>query len=58
MFIKENWKEIVKRKIYMNFVLHLNNLFDYGLLSSSDLRNTIKLYNKIKNGDLEPNEMN
>ena len=48
MFIKENWQEIVKRNIYMNFILHLNNLFDYQLLSSETLRNLIKLFHEMK----------
>lgn len=48
LFIKENWQEIVKRNIYMNFVLHLNNLLDYQLLSSDTLRNLIKLFHELK----------
>lgn len=48
MFIEQNWQEIVKRNIYMNFVLHLNNLFDYGLLTSSELRNLILHYHELK----------
>ena len=47
LFIKENWQEIVKRNIYMNFILHLNNLFDYQLLSSDTLRSLIKLFHEM-----------
>ena len=32
MFLEHNGKEILKKNLYRNFVLHLSCLFDYGLI--------------------------
>lgn len=35
-FLKERGKELVEKNLYRNFLLHLTNMFDYGLLSQQD----------------------
>jgi hypothetical protein len=42
MFIEEKGFEIIEKKLYKNFVLHLCNLFDFGLLNASAFAEVIK----------------
>jgi polycomb protein SUZ12 len=42
MFIEEKGFELIGKNLYKNFVLHLCNLFDFGLLSASAFAEVIK----------------
>lgn len=42
MFIDMRGKELLKKNLYRNFVLHMCNLFDYGLVSPEVLYKTIQ----------------
>lgn len=47
MFLDERGQELLKKNLYKNFVLHLCNLFDYGLLSADVLYKTIQKSQRI-----------
>uniref|UniRef100_A0A8D9AQJ6 Polycomb protein Su(Z)12 n=1 Tax=Cacopsylla melanoneura TaxID=428564 RepID=A0A8D9AQJ6_9HEMI len=48
MFLESNGKELLRRNLYRNFVLHLCNMFDFGLLSGLAVYTTLqKLQNLI-----------
>ncbi|XP_054155235.1 polycomb protein suz12-A-like [Oppia nitens] len=52
MFVDEKATELVERNLYMNFILHLNNLYDFGLLSQTNLWDSVrKLHQLIKNSE-------
>jgi polycomb protein SUZ12 len=42
MFVEEKGFEIIEKNLYKNFVLHLCNLFDFGLLNASAFVEVIK----------------
>ncbi|RWS30847.1 Polycomb protein Su-like protein [Leptotrombidium deliense] len=46
-FVDNNWREIQSRNLYNNFVTHLSNLYDFGLLSATIMRSTIRRYNQL-----------
>lgn len=41
-FLKEHGEELLRKNLYRNFILHLCNLFDYGLLSPEMLCKTVE----------------
>ncbi|KFM78883.1 Polycomb protein suz12, partial [Stegodyphus mimosarum] len=48
MFIEEHGKNILSKRLYRNFLLHLCNLFDYGLISASVVYHTMHQLNQIR----------
>ncbi|XP_015917341.1 polycomb protein suz12 isoform X2 [Parasteatoda tepidariorum] len=48
MFIEEHGLKIVTQRLYRNFLLHLCNLFDYGLISASVVYHTMHQLNQIR----------
>ncbi|KAK9885895.1 hypothetical protein WA026_013769 [Henosepilachna vigintioctopunctata] len=42
MFVQQKGKELLLRNLYKNFVVHMSNLFDFGLLSAVCLYTTIQ----------------
>ncbi|XP_055925307.1 polycomb protein SUZ12-like isoform X2 [Argiope bruennichi] len=48
MFIEEHGKTILVQRLYRNFLLHLCNLFDYGLISASVVYHTMHQLNQIR----------
>ncbi|KAL3275849.1 hypothetical protein HHI36_020590 [Cryptolaemus montrouzieri] len=42
MFVQQKGKELLLRNLYKNFVIHMANLFDFGLLSAVCLYKTIQ----------------
>lgn len=47
MFLNEHGRELLTKNLYNNFVLHLCNLFDYGLLSADILYKTVQKMHRI-----------
>jgi len=48
-FVEYQGKELIRKNLYRNFVLHLTNLFDFGLLSPHGIYVTIqKLQTQMK----------
>ncbi|RWS10099.1 Polycomb protein suz12-B-like protein [Dinothrombium tinctorium] len=50
-FVDNNWRDIVNKNLYKNFIAHLSNLFDYGLLSATTMRSTIRRFNQLRKQD-------
>lgn len=46
-FVEDYGNEILKKNLYNNFVLHLCNLFDHGLISSQNFYEIIKKIQKL-----------
>ncbi|CAG2101578.1 unnamed protein product [Medioppia subpectinata] len=46
MFVKEKGEELFAKNLYKNFILHLNNLYDFGLLNASSFVDIIKNLNQ------------
>lgn len=42
MFLKARGQELLKKNLYRNFVLHMCNLFDFGLVSPVTVYKTIQ----------------
>ncbi|QQP52181.1 Putative Polycomb protein suz12, partial [Caligus rogercresseyi] len=38
-FIQENTESLVSKSLYRNFLLHVSNLFDFGVISPSQALN-------------------
>lgn len=47
-FVDEHGIEILQRNLYRNFLLHLNNLFDFGILSANVMLSTIRRLNNLR----------
>lgn len=47
MFLDMRGKELLEKNLYKNFVLHLCNFFDYGLISPETLYKTIQKLQRI-----------
>lgn len=47
MFLDMKGKELLQKNLYKNFVLHLCNFFDYGLISPETLYKTIQKLQRI-----------
>lgn len=45
-FVEKHGETIIMKNLYKNFTLHLANLYDYGLLSSGDLIECVRLVKK------------
>ncbi|KAG8314562.1 Polycomb protein suz12 [Homalodisca vitripennis] len=51
MFLQAKGQELLKKNLYRNYVLHLCNLFDFGLVGSAIVYTTIKrLQDLVKEG--------
>lgn len=48
-FVDREGQQILSKKLYKNFTLHLANLFDYGLISSGDILECVRKIKKPKN---------
>jgi len=42
-FVEYQGKELIRKNLYRNFILHLTNLFDFGLLSPLAFYKTVQL---------------
>ncbi|XP_077490605.1 polycomb protein suz12-like isoform X1 [Amblyomma americanum] len=42
MFVEEQGQELIQRNLYRNFVLHMCNLLDFGLVSASVVYTTVR----------------
>ncbi|KAK8768088.1 hypothetical protein V5799_005131 [Amblyomma americanum] len=42
IFVEEQGQELIQRNLYRNFVLHMCNLFDFGLVSATDVYETVR----------------
>lgn len=42
MFLDQRGRELLKKNLYRNFILHMCSLFDYGLISSEVLNKTVQ----------------
>ena len=50
MFVEDKGLELIHKNLYKNFILHLNNLYDFGLLNASHFVDVVKkLDQKVKN---------
>lgn len=47
-FAEKFGQVIIEKNLYRNFTLHLANIYDYGLISSSDLLECVRIIKKIK----------
>ncbi|XP_076328855.1 polycomb protein Su(z)12 isoform X2 [Tachypleus tridentatus] len=55
MFVELHGHEVLRRNLYSNFLLHLANLFDFGLISASVVYRTItQLQRQADKGDFKP----
>ncbi|XP_074600841.1 polycomb protein Su(z)12 [Brevipalpus obovatus] len=52
-FVDKHWRDILEKNLYMNFILHLTNLFDFGILSASSMRTIIRRLNSFRVNDFE-----
>jgi polycomb protein SUZ12 len=51
-FVEYQGKELIRKNLYRNFILHLTNLFDFGLLSPQALYKTVQLlHTQMKEND-------
>ncbi len=41
MFLDDNGKELLRRNLYRNFILHLSNLYDFGIIGPATVFRTI-----------------
>ncbi|KAG8177637.1 hypothetical protein JTE90_019663 [Oedothorax gibbosus] len=48
MFIEEYGRHILSQRLYRNFLLHMCNLFDYGLISASVVYHTMHQLHEIR----------
>lgn len=48
MFIEEHGRTILSKSLYKNFILHMCNLFDYGLISASVVYHTMHQLNQLR----------
>ncbi|UYV77044.1 SUZ12 [Cordylochernes scorpioides] len=48
LFVQAHGREILARNLYMNFLLHLANLFDFGIISTSTLYSTVLSLQMLK----------
>ncbi|KAG1703708.1 Polycomb protein suz12 [Nymphon striatum] len=48
MFVEEHGKEILEKNLYGNVVLHLCNLYDFGLISAAVLYKTVNSLQELK----------
>ena len=55
-FVDNYGQEIINRNLYRNFILHLNNLFDFGVLSATAMRTTIRKLHQLENQCLKKKE--
>lgn len=53
MFLKAKGEELLRKNLYRNFVLHVCNLFDFGLISSSTLYMIIRQVHECIKSDPE-----
>lgn len=42
LFLVEKGKELFEKKLFRNYVVHLNSLFNYGLISPSTIDENIQ----------------
>ena len=42
LFVEDKGLELIRKNLYKNFILHLNNLYDFGLLNASTLHDIVK----------------
>lgn len=47
-FVESEGPTILSKSLYKNFVLHLANLYDFGLLGSRDILECVRMLNKLK----------
>lgn len=57
-FVDQYWQEIFNRGLYKNFILHLNNLFDFGILPATHMRSVIKRLNQYRKQIIKKQESN
>lgn len=53
MFLKSKGDELLKKNLYRNFVLHVCNLFDFGLISSQTVYKIIRQVQDLVKKDPE-----
>lgn len=34
LFLKDHGEELIRKNLYRNFIIHINSLFDFGLISA------------------------
>lgn len=49
MFVNDYGDEILSKNLYRNFLLHLTNLYDYGMLSPGEMNSIIQRLQKKRN---------
>ncbi|KAJ8687893.1 hypothetical protein QAD02_023688 [Eretmocerus hayati] len=57
MFLESKGKELLMKNLYRNFILHMNNLFDFGLVSPVVLYQTIQKLQDIMKEEGEDGDM-
>lgn len=57
MFLEMNGKELLQKNLYKNFLLHLCNFFDYGLISPETLYKTVQKLQRILSSFSEGREI-
>lgn len=57
MFLQEKGKELLKKNLYRNFVLHMSTLFDFGLVSPVTVFTTMQKLQEIIQTDEEINKI-
>jgi len=54
-FVDRYGKEIIEKNLYRNFILHLTNLYDFGLLPANGFHNTVQsLHTQMKENNTAP----
>ncbi|CAG2162128.1 unnamed protein product [Oppiella nova] len=50
MFVEQKGDELIAKNLYKNFVLHLNNLCDFGILNAASFAEIVKTLNQKQMG--------
>lgn len=53
MFVNEHGDELLAKNLYRNFLLHLTNLFDYQMLSNSQLFSIVQMLQSKRENEVE-----
>lgn len=56
-FVASEGQTILDKNLFRNFTLHLSNLFEFGLISSQDLLDCVRMMRKLGSSDDQSNQV-
>lgn len=57
MFLEAHGQELLRRNLYRNFILHLSNLYDFGIIAPATVLRTISSLQLILQRSPEQQEL-